>query len=58
MVRRLLKQWSEPLRAALCPSLGAHLLEQGILGGSWIYTSRVCFLHPRMDVTQSPGHIW
>lgn len=36
VVRRLLKQWSEPLWAALCPSLGAHLLEQSILGGSWI----------------------
>lgn len=34
VVRRLRKQWSEPLQAARCPSLGAHLLEQGILGGA------------------------
>lgn len=26
VVRRLPKQWSEPLQAALCPSLRAHLL--------------------------------
>lgn len=34
VVRRLLKQWHEPLQAAQCPSLRAHLLEQGILGGA------------------------
>lgn len=38
VLRRLLKQWSEPLQVALCLSLRA-VLEQDILGGSSIFYS-------------------